>query len=66
MGHPQKKQDEESVQLLRKIDEMEIDDFPITIEIKDTWESWNSPTLSPDSLHLDEIEEMNLINIQEG
>ncbi|MBA0645892.1 hypothetical protein Goklo_013923, partial [Gossypium klotzschianum] len=46
-----------------------IDDFPSHIieEIKNTWENWNSPRLSIiDSLHLDEIEEMNLDNIQEG
>ncbi|MBA0793122.1 hypothetical protein Gohar_017553 [Gossypium harknessii] len=50
------------------IADMEIDDFPSHIieEIKNTWETWNSPRLSIDSLHLDEIEEMNLDNIQEG
>ncbi|MBA0613108.1 hypothetical protein Godav_013617 [Gossypium davidsonii] len=44
---------------------MEIDDFlsHIIEEIKNTWENWNSPRLSIDSLHLDEIEEMDLDNI---
>ncbi|MBA0616985.1 hypothetical protein Godav_026465 [Gossypium davidsonii] len=48
---------------------MEIDNFPSHIieEIKNTWEIWNSPPrLSTDSLHLDDIELMNLDNIQEG
>ncbi|MBA0569062.1 hypothetical protein Golob_006520 [Gossypium lobatum] len=48
---------------------MEIDDFPSHIieKIKNTWEIWNSlPRLSTDSLHLDDIELMNLNNIQEG
>ncbi|MBA0574922.1 hypothetical protein Golob_027856 [Gossypium lobatum] len=47
---------------------MEIDDFPSHMieEIKNMWENWNSPRLSVDSLHLDEIKEMNLDNIQEG
>ncbi|MFQ6641050.1 hypothetical protein Gotur_014555 [Gossypium turneri] len=46
---------------------MEIDDFPSYIieEIKNTWENWNSLRLSINSLHLDEIEKMNLDNIQE-
>ncbi|MBA0742431.1 hypothetical protein Gogos_015488 [Gossypium gossypioides] len=45
---------------------MEIEDFPSLIieEIKNTWETWNSPRLSLN--YLDEIEEMNLNNIQEG
>ncbi|MFQ6656292.1 hypothetical protein Gotur_026463, partial [Gossypium turneri] len=30
-----------------------------------TWDDWNSPRSSFDSLHLDEIEEMNLKNMQE-
>ncbi|KAH1056271.1 hypothetical protein J1N35_034336, partial [Gossypium stocksii] len=60
---PHQERDEESVQLLKKIADIEIDDYPLTMEIKDTWESWNSPA---HSLHLDEIEEMNLTNIQEG
>ncbi|KAH1046551.1 hypothetical protein J1N35_037335 [Gossypium stocksii] len=63
---PHLERNEESVQLLKKRADMEIDDYPLTMEIKDTWESWNSPAPSPDSLHLDEIEEMNLTNIQEG
>ncbi|MBA0813372.1 hypothetical protein Gohar_027231 [Gossypium harknessii] len=45
------------------IADMEIDDFPSHIiekKSKNTWETWNSPRLSLDSLHLDEIEEMNL------
>ncbi|MBA0624930.1 hypothetical protein Godav_010198 [Gossypium davidsonii] len=47
----------ESVQLLKKIADMEIDDFPSYIieEIKNTWENWNSLRLSIYSLHLDEI-----------
>ncbi|MFQ6636563.1 hypothetical protein Gotur_013085 [Gossypium turneri] len=48
---------------------MEIEEFPSHIieNIKNAWETWNSPPrLSLDSLHLDEIEEMNLINIQEA
>ncbi|MBA0610737.1 hypothetical protein Godav_011542 [Gossypium davidsonii] len=50
------------------ITDMEIDDFPSHViqEIKNTWETWNSPGLSIDPLHLDEIELMNLDNIQEG
>lgn len=46
---------------------MEINDFPSNIieDIKNTWESWNSPRLSMDSLNLDEIEEINLDKIQE-
>ncbi|KAG8482542.1 hypothetical protein CXB51_024273 [Gossypium anomalum] len=64
----QKSRDEESLQLLKKIADMELDDFPsdITEEIKDTWKAWNSPEPSPESLHLDEIETLNLDNIQEG
>ncbi|KAG8492287.1 hypothetical protein CXB51_009845 [Gossypium anomalum] len=52
-GVIQKTRDEESVELLKKIAEMEIEDFPSEIieEIKNTWETWNSPRLSPDSLH---------------
>ncbi|KAG8491505.1 hypothetical protein CXB51_014903 [Gossypium anomalum] len=63
-----KSRDEESIQLLKKIADMEIDDFPsdITEEIKHTWKAWNSPEPSPESLHLDEIETLNLDNIQEG
>ncbi|MFQ6635018.1 hypothetical protein Gotur_010613 [Gossypium turneri] len=66
-GIIQNDRDEESVQLLKTIAEMEIEDFPSHIieEIKNTWETWNSHRLSLDSLHLDEIEEMNLDNIQE-
>ncbi|MFQ6653864.1 hypothetical protein Gotur_025063 [Gossypium turneri] len=48
---------------------MEIEEFPsyITEKIKNMWETWNSPPrLSSDSLHLDEIEEMNLNNMQEA
>ncbi|MBA0771927.1 hypothetical protein Gotri_007383 [Gossypium trilobum] len=47
---------------------MKIEDFPSHIieEIKNTWETWNLPRLSLNSLHLDEIEEMNLDNSQEG
>ncbi|MBA0738805.1 hypothetical protein Gogos_012127 [Gossypium gossypioides] len=47
---------------------MEIDDFSSHIieEVKNMWETWNSPRLSTDSLHLDDIELMNLNNIQEG
>ncbi|MFQ6648741.1 hypothetical protein Gotur_021127 [Gossypium turneri] len=48
---------------------MEIKEFPSHIieNIKNAWETWNSPPrLSLDSLHLDEIEEMNLNNMQES
>ncbi|MFQ6647777.1 hypothetical protein Gotur_021341 [Gossypium turneri] len=48
---------------------MKIEEFPSHIieNIKNAWETWNSPSkLSSDSLHLDEIEEMNLNNMQEG
>ncbi|KAH1046732.1 hypothetical protein J1N35_037516 [Gossypium stocksii] len=45
---PHQEKDEESVQLLKKIADMEIDDYPLTMEIKDTWESWNSPAPSLD------------------
>ncbi|KAK5840046.1 hypothetical protein PVK06_008914 [Gossypium arboreum] len=67
-GNIQNNRDKESIQLLKKIDDMEIDDFPSQIieEIRNMWELWNSPKLSPDSLHLDEIELMNIDNIQEG
>ncbi|MFQ6626272.1 hypothetical protein Gotur_004647, partial [Gossypium turneri] len=68
-GNIQEERNEESVKLLKKITEMEIEEFPshITQKIKNTWEMWNSPPrLSSDSLHLDEIEEMNLGNMQEG
>ncbi|MBA0754994.1 hypothetical protein Gogos_005635, partial [Gossypium gossypioides] len=60
--------DEKFVQLLKKIADLKIDDFPSHIieEIKNTWENWNSPRLSINSLHLDEMEEINLDNIQEG
>ncbi|MBA0734944.1 hypothetical protein Gogos_018832 [Gossypium gossypioides] len=57
------------MQLLKKIADIEIDDFPSHIieEIKNTWEIWNSPPrLSTDSLHLEDIELMNLNNNQEG
>ncbi|MBA0744420.1 hypothetical protein Gogos_007046 [Gossypium gossypioides] len=57
------------MQLLKKIVEMEIEDFSYHIieEIKNTWENWSSPRLSLNSLHLDEIEDqINLDNIQEG
>ncbi|MFQ6624498.1 hypothetical protein Gotur_003713 [Gossypium turneri] len=67
-GNIQNDRDKESVRLLKKIAEMEIEDFSSHIieEIKNIWETWNSPRLSLYSLHLDEIEEMNLDNIQEG
>ncbi|MFQ6621013.1 hypothetical protein Gotur_001432 [Gossypium turneri] len=67
-GNTQDDRDEKSVQLLKKIADMEIDDFPSHIieEIKNTWENWNSPKLSIDSLLLDEMKEMNQVNIQEG
>ncbi|MFQ6622718.1 hypothetical protein Gotur_002112 [Gossypium turneri] len=48
---------------------MEIEEFPshITEKIKNIWETWNSPPrLSSDSLHLDEIEEMNLNNMDDA
>ncbi|MFQ6641049.1 hypothetical protein Gotur_014555 [Gossypium turneri] len=67
VGYTQDDRNNESVQLLKKIADMEIDDFPSYIieEIKNTWENWNSLRLSINSLHLDEIEKMNLDNIQE-
>ncbi|MFQ6654941.1 hypothetical protein Gotur_025708, partial [Gossypium turneri] len=68
-GNIQEDRDEESVKLLKKIANMELEEFPSHIieKIKYTWETWNSPPrLSSDSLHLDEIEEMNLDNMQEG
>ncbi|MBA0754488.1 hypothetical protein Gogos_021545 [Gossypium gossypioides] len=68
-GNIQNDRDEESLRLLKKILEMEIEDFPSHIieEIRSTWETWNSsPRLSLNSLHLDDIEEINLDNIQEG
>ncbi|MFQ6639966.1 hypothetical protein Gotur_016369 [Gossypium turneri] len=67
-GNIQEDRDEESVKLLKKIADMEIEEFPLHIieKIKNTWETWNSPPrLSLDSLYLDEIEEMNLNNMQE-
>ncbi|MBA0577287.1 hypothetical protein Golob_024546 [Gossypium lobatum] len=56
------------LELLKMIADIEINDFPSHIieEIKNTWKTWNTPRLSMNSLHLDEIEEMNLDNIQEG
>nr|KJB14332.1 hypothetical protein B456_002G121000 [Gossypium raimondii] len=68
VGYCQDDRSKESVQLLKKIANMKINDFPSHIieEIKNTWESWNSPRLLIDSLNLDEIKEMNLYNIQEG
>ncbi|MFQ6631951.1 hypothetical protein Gotur_008655 [Gossypium turneri] len=48
---------------------METEEFPSHIKqkIKNIWEMWNTPPrLSSDSLHLDEIEEMNLDNMQEA
>ncbi|MFQ6624373.1 hypothetical protein Gotur_004305 [Gossypium turneri] len=68
-GNIQNDRDEESLRLLKKMVEMEIEDFSSHIleEITSTWETWNSsPRLSLNSLHLDDIEEMNLDNIQEG
>ncbi|MBA0707701.1 hypothetical protein Golax_019730 [Gossypium laxum] len=68
-GNVQNDRDEESLRLLKEMVEMEIEDFPSHIleEITSTWETWNSsPRLSLNSLHLDDIEEMNLDNIQEG
>ncbi|MBA0746340.1 hypothetical protein Gogos_008868 [Gossypium gossypioides] len=67
-GNIQEDRDEESLKLLKKIADMEIEEFPSHIieKIKNVWETWNSPPrLSLDSLHLDEIEEMNLNNMQE-
>ncbi|MFQ6671162.1 hypothetical protein Gotur_035777 [Gossypium turneri] len=67
-GNIQEERNEESIKLLKKIADVEIEDFPSHIieKIKNTWETWNSPPrLSSDSLHLDEIEEMNLTNMQE-
>ncbi|MFQ6639967.1 hypothetical protein Gotur_016369 [Gossypium turneri] len=68
VSYPMEDRDEESVKLLKKIADMEIEEFPLHIieKIKNTWETWNSPPrLSLDSLYLDEIEEMNLNNMQE-
>ncbi|MFQ6652401.1 hypothetical protein Gotur_024287 [Gossypium turneri] len=50
--------DKESMRLLKKIADIEIEDFPSHIleKIRSTWENWNSPRLSFDSLNLDEIE----------
>ncbi|MBA0659620.1 hypothetical protein Goklo_011735, partial [Gossypium klotzschianum] len=53
-GNIQEDRDEESVKLLKKIADMEIEEFPSHIieKIKNTWETWNSPPrLSLDSLH---------------
>ncbi|MFQ6652508.1 hypothetical protein Gotur_024334 [Gossypium turneri] len=64
----QNDRDEEFLRLLKKIAEMKIEDFPSHVikEIESTWETWNSsPRLSLHSLHLDDIEEMNLDNIQD-
>ncbi|MBA0609074.1 hypothetical protein Godav_021197, partial [Gossypium davidsonii] len=69
IGNIQNDRDEESLRLLKKMVEMEIEDFPSHIleEITSTWETLNSsPRLSLNSLHLDDIVEMNLDNIQEG
>ncbi|MBA0850093.1 hypothetical protein Goshw_025084, partial [Gossypium schwendimanii] len=71
-GSIEKARDEESLRLFKKIAEMKIEDFPSYIleEIRNTWETWktwnSSPRLSFNSMHLDDIEEMNLDNIQEG
>ncbi|MBA0733742.1 hypothetical protein Gogos_017723 [Gossypium gossypioides] len=62
----QENRDEESLRLLKKIAEIKIEDFRSHIleEIRSTCETWNSsPRLSFNSLHLDDIEEMNLDNI---
>ncbi|MFQ6669087.1 hypothetical protein Gotur_034472 [Gossypium turneri] len=67
-GNIQEERNEESIKLLKKIADVEIEDFPSHIieKIKNTWETWNSPPRLPsNSLHLDEIEEMNLTNMQE-
>ncbi|MFQ6661559.1 hypothetical protein Gotur_029682 [Gossypium turneri] len=67
-GNIQENRDEESLRVLKKIADIEIEDYRSHIleQIKITWETLNSPRLSSDSLHLDEIEEINLNNIQEG
>ncbi|MBA0638389.1 hypothetical protein Godav_029447, partial [Gossypium davidsonii] len=67
LAYHSKERDEESMRLLKKIADIEIEDFPphILEKIKSTWENWNSPRLSFDSLNLNEIEEMNLDNIKE-
>ncbi|MBA0702311.1 hypothetical protein Goari_005453, partial [Gossypium aridum] len=67
-GNIQHNRDEESLKLLKKIADIEIKDYPSHFleQIRSTWKNWHSPPrLSPDSLHLDEIEEMNLNNMQE-
>ncbi|MBA0880655.1 hypothetical protein Goshw_029850, partial [Gossypium schwendimanii] len=54
-GNIQENRDEESLRLLKKIADIEIEDYPSHIleQIRITWETWNSPRLSSDSLHLD-------------
>ncbi|MFQ6640754.1 hypothetical protein Gotur_014348 [Gossypium turneri] len=69
VSYPMKDRDEESLKLLKKIADMKIEEFSSHIieNIKNAWETWNlPPRLSLDYLHLDEIEEMNLNNMQEG
>ncbi|MFQ6653013.1 hypothetical protein Gotur_024630 [Gossypium turneri] len=67
-GNNQIEKDEDSLRLLKKIAEMEIEDFPSYIleQIRSNWDAWNSLRSSFDSLHLDDIEEMNLNNMQEA
>ncbi|MBA0770956.1 hypothetical protein Gotri_019494, partial [Gossypium trilobum] len=66
-GDIQENKDEESLRLLKKIVDIEIEDYPSHLleQIRSKWKAWNSPGMSLDSLNLDEIEEMNLNNMQE-
>ncbi|MBA0610559.1 hypothetical protein Godav_011386, partial [Gossypium davidsonii] len=65
-GDIQETRDEESLRLLEKIADIEIEDSASHLleQIKSTWKAWNSPRISLDSLNLDEFEEMNLNNMQ--
>ncbi|MBA0786094.1 hypothetical protein Gotri_027224, partial [Gossypium trilobum] len=66
-GDIQENRDEESLRLLKMIVDTKIEDYPSHLleQIRSMWKAWNSPGISLDSLNLDEIEEMNLINIKE-
>ncbi|MFQ6652863.1 hypothetical protein Gotur_024537, partial [Gossypium turneri] len=45
LAYHSKERDEESIRLLKKIADIEIEDFPSHIleKIRSTWENWNSP-----------------------
>ncbi|MBA0610947.1 hypothetical protein Godav_011678, partial [Gossypium davidsonii] len=64
----QENRDEESLRLLKKIADTEIEDYlsHLLEQIRSMSKAWNLPGISLDSLNLGEIEEMNLINMQEG